>query len=394
MKIFTPSFIMLFACMFNPVVHAQVPVKASHVIIVMEENYAYNEIIGSPYAPTINWLSGTSYTANFTQDYAITHPSQPNYLCLFSGSYQTDCCNDYSGESGTAGTPFNDCNMGSSLIQNGYTFIGYSESQPSIGWNSADSPPYYTKHCPWINWMGYNTNPDTIPITSDLPYTSFPDSNHYASLPTVSWVIPNINDDMHNPGTPSIAISNGDAWFKTHIMPLVRWASNPVNKTIVITTWDEDDGGGSNNIPLLISGGIVNGGNYNTTLNHYDVLKTIEDMYSLSLCGSSASGVDLPVAIWNTSAGISSIPESTTQVSTWLVPAKDELDINITTLAEGNATIRIYNFTGQLLKEIPARLKSGENTITLNTSYASNGLYFLKITGDNINTCNKIAVAK
>ena len=52
----------------------------------MEENHGYSEIIGSKYVPYINSLASAG--ALFTKSYAITHPSQPNYLELFSGSNQ------------------------------------------------------------------------------------------------------------------------------------------------------------------------------------------------------------------------------------------------------------------------------------------------------------------
>ena len=53
-----------------------------HIVIVIEENKAFSEIIGNPGAPYINQLA--SQGASFTRSYAIEHPSQPNYLDLFS----------------------------------------------------------------------------------------------------------------------------------------------------------------------------------------------------------------------------------------------------------------------------------------------------------------------
>lgn len=393
MKKLTPPVLILIASVFTYTLNAQAPVKPNHVIIIMEENYAYSEIIGSASAPTLTALSRTSYTANFTQDFAITHPSEPNYLELFSDSNQGVTADETGPDSHA---PFNNCNMGSSLIQHGYTFTGYSEGQPSVGWISGDNGEYVTKHCPWINWIGYNTHPDTIPLKSDQPYTAFPDSSNYSTLPTVSWVIPNEDDDMHDPSTPSTAISNGDAWFKTNMMPLVRWASHPANKTIVITVWDEDDGNHGNNIPLLVSGAMVNGGNYSQTLNHYNLTRTIEDMYGLTDCFASRSVADWPSTMWDTSAtaGVNSVTGIANRVITWPVPAKDELNVKITSSAECITNIRIYDLTGRMVKEMPAELKSGENIFTINTGDISNGFYFLKITGDKINVCSKIAIAK
>src|SRR5436853_945222 len=60
--------------------------RPDHVVVVMEENHSYSEIIGSSAAPYINGLA--SQGALFTDSYGVEHPSQPNYLDLFSGSNQ------------------------------------------------------------------------------------------------------------------------------------------------------------------------------------------------------------------------------------------------------------------------------------------------------------------
>src|SRR6266446_4669534 len=57
-----------------------------HVVIVVEENHASGEILGNTQAPYINGLATTG--ALFTNSFAVDHPSQPNYLALFSGSTQ------------------------------------------------------------------------------------------------------------------------------------------------------------------------------------------------------------------------------------------------------------------------------------------------------------------
>src|SRR5260370_16819254 len=56
----------------------------THIVIVVEENHGYSEIIGSSQAPYINTFADEG--ASFTSSHAITHPSQPNYLALFSVS--------------------------------------------------------------------------------------------------------------------------------------------------------------------------------------------------------------------------------------------------------------------------------------------------------------------
>jgi phosphatidylinositol-3-phosphatase len=58
--------------------------RPDHIVLVIEENHAYSQIINSPDAPYINRLAAQG--ALFTQSFGITYPSQPNYLALFSGS--------------------------------------------------------------------------------------------------------------------------------------------------------------------------------------------------------------------------------------------------------------------------------------------------------------------
>src|SRR5689334_2272799 len=56
----------------------------SHVVIVMDENHAFSQIIGSSSAPYINSLA--SQGALMTQSFGIGHPSQPNYMHFFAGT--------------------------------------------------------------------------------------------------------------------------------------------------------------------------------------------------------------------------------------------------------------------------------------------------------------------
>ena len=58
--------------------------RPDHVVIAIEENKSFGKIISSASAPYINSLA--EHGALFVSSFAVTHPSQPNYLALFSGS--------------------------------------------------------------------------------------------------------------------------------------------------------------------------------------------------------------------------------------------------------------------------------------------------------------------
>jgi len=232
----------------------------------MEENHSYADIIGSANAPYINALA--SEGATFRQSFAITHPSEPNYLALFSGStygLTSDACPE----------TFTSANLGSELRARGFSFTGYSEGLPGVGATTCSSGSYARKHSPWVNF------PD-ISTSANQPFTSFPGSSNYSSLPTVAFVIPDLNDDMHD-GT----IQEGDTWLKQNLSAYVIWAQK--NNSLLIVTWDEDDGSESNQIPTLFVGPMVQPGQYSEIINHYRVLRTLEDMYGLApLANSSA----------------------------------------------------------------------------------------------------------
>jgi len=258
-------------------------VQPDHTVILILENHSYSEIAGNASAPYINSILNDPHTAVMTQSFALTHPSQPNYLMLFSGSAQ-----GITNDNVPTALPFTASNLGSSLLQNGYTFLGYSETEPSIGFTAATSGAYARKHNPWVNWQGTGLN--GIPSSSNMPFTYFPAD--FNKLPDLSFVIPNLNDDMHD-GT----VAAGDTWIKTHLDAYIQWCKN--NNSLFILTFDEDDKSQSNQILTSITGQYIRGGNYNQSITHYDVLRTVEDLYHLPLAGGSSTASDIK-NIWLT----------------------------------------------------------------------------------------------
>ena len=277
--------ICLILSMFTIDVSAQK--QPDHVVIVLLENHSYKELHDSTVAPYINSLLSDANAALFTQSYALTHPSQPNYLMLFSGDNQ-----GITNDKLPTTFPFTTTNLGASLIQKGFTFTGYSETMPSVAYNGATSGSYVRKHNPWVNWQGTGVN--GIPSAMNQPLTAFPAD--YTRLPIVSFVIPNLQDDMHD-GT----MAAGDAWLKNNLSKYVTWCK--ANNSLFILTADEDDKTQSNQIMTVIIGQDVNGGSYAQPITHYNILRTLEDLYGLPYAGKSADSTDI-VGIWKTTLPI------------------------------------------------------------------------------------------
>ncbi len=58
--------------------------RPAHVVVVIFENHAERQVMNQPNAPYLTSLANTG--AQFTNSHAVAHPSQPNYIALFSGS--------------------------------------------------------------------------------------------------------------------------------------------------------------------------------------------------------------------------------------------------------------------------------------------------------------------
>jgi len=234
-----------------------------HVVIVIEENRSVSQILGYPGAPFLNHLA--AHGATFTDFYALTHPSQPNYIHLFSGESLGVIDNEV-----PAGTPFNAPNLASALFAAGRTFANYSEDLPFAGFDGATFGAYASKHNPAVHWQSPSPGVFQLPLDVNKPFSDFP--TDYSTLPTVSIVIPNLNNDMHD-GT----VEQGDAWLAQHIGPYAQWAMS--NNSLLIITWDEDEFEQRNRIPTILYGPMIRVGEYQSTYTLHNLLRTLCDLY-------------------------------------------------------------------------------------------------------------------
>jgi len=237
--------------------------RPDHIVVVILENKHRSSVIRQ--GPYLNKLAAKG--ANMTHSYGVTHPSQPNYLALFSGS--------------TRGVRSNACprhfrkadNLGRQLSRSGLSFVGYSESLPKTGFRGCRSGRYARKHNPWVNF-------GTLPASTNRPFTAFP--TDYRELPTVAFVSPNMCHGMHD-----CSVRTGDRWMRKHFDRYARWA--PRNNSLLIVTFDENAGGNVKPIFTIIVGANVRPGVYGERLDHYRLLRTIEEAYGLPPLGRAKS---------------------------------------------------------------------------------------------------------
>jgi hypothetical protein len=214
-----------------------------HVVIVVEENKDFEQIFGGEfYAPYLQKLAAEG--ASIARMFGEEHFSQGNYFWLFSGSNQNvGFLDQVPSRANHPDYPLMASNLGEQLIKKGLSFKGYSESLPAIGSevntdppnSSGDSCVYGRKHVPWISFANV-PNSTTVDTSSNLRFADFP--SDYTNLPTVAFVIPNLNDDMHN-GKPAKSIPAGDDWLRQNIDNYYQWAKT--HNSLLIVTFDEND---------------------------------------------------------------------------------------------------------------------------------------------------------
>jgi phosphatidylinositol-3-phosphatase len=287
-----------------------------HVVIVIEENKDYDQIVGAAAAPYINDPLRKE-GANFTQMFGEEHPSQGNYFWLFSGSNQ-----DVGFRDGVPGVKIWDApNLATALIAKKRSFKGYSEDLPAIGCEDAFGPKgaegddrlYARKHVPWIS---FNNVPNTAAAATscNLRFADFPaDAAGFAALPTVAIVIPNLKNDMHDldRGLKRVeavrrTVRRGDTWLKDHLDAYYQWAKT--HNSLLIVTFDENDDrthqlgltnpfvkpNSQNNIDrqnricTIFAGAHIKPGDYaeGKGITHVNILRTLEAMYGLPRAGA------------------------------------------------------------------------------------------------------------
>lgn len=242
--------------------------RPAHVVVIVEENKTLAQIDGNASAAFINDVARRG--ALFTHARGVTHPSLPNYLALFSG-----LTNDNGDGCPATGIPPAAPNLASELLAAHLSFAGYAEALPATGSTVCAAGTYARKHVPWVAFSN-------VPRSAGKPLDALPP---YDALPTVTFLIPDVDDDMHD-GT----IAAGDAWLRKHLAPLLSWADG--HDALIVLTWDEgyDE---RNTIPTIFYGPMVKPGRYPEPINHYNVLRTLEDMYDLPRTGRAAAAAPI-----------------------------------------------------------------------------------------------------
>jgi hypothetical protein len=251
---------------------AEVPSFGKAVVVVFE-NKGPGQVLGNPAAPTFTSLAHRyAALANYT---AVAHPSLPDYLALVSGSTQgmrSDCT-----RCSIAGRSLAD-----TLRAGGKSWKSYEEGLPYPGFSGARAGRYTKVIDPFLYFRDVVSSPGAHVV----PLAQFRADLGARRLPDFSLVVPNLCHDMHN-----CSVATGDAWLERFLRPLL--ASSELRNGVVFIVFDEgrphDRTGGGGRVPALVVGRLVRPRSSSSApLDHYSVLRTIEQAWHLPLLGRSA----------------------------------------------------------------------------------------------------------
>jgi len=238
------------------------------------ENRDYNLVAGNAAAPYFN-KTLVPQGVLLTNSHAVAHPSQPNYLDLFSGTNH-GIINDGCPQRIVA------ANIASELIAAHKTFTGYAESMPSVGFTGCSyGTLYMRKHVPWTNFPN-------VPAAASVPYKGFP-----ASPASFVWITPNMCHDMHDCTTGA-----GDTWLSQNLPAIIRWTS--AHNGLLILTWDEasPDTSKTNQIATVFVGPTVLAGKTSAQyVTHYTILHTLETIFALPCIKNDCTAGDV-TGVW------------------------------------------------------------------------------------------------
>jgi len=233
-----------------------------HIVLVLEENHSYPDVIGSSAMPYLNSVANQYGLA--TQYFANVHPSMGNYFMLTTGQLIT-------ADDNFAGTVDAD-NIVRDLIAAGKTWKSYAESIPSVGYTGGDSYPYAKRHNPF-SYFADVVNSNTQ-VNNLVPFSMFASDLANDRLPNFSFIVPNLLDDAHD-GPLQVA----DGWLQQNIAPLI---SNQTFQSdgLLIIVFDEGAGNdmahGGGHIPAVIVSPKAKKGYKSTTFyQHQSTLRLI-----------------------------------------------------------------------------------------------------------------------
>jgi hypothetical protein len=262
----------------------------SKVMIIAEENHAYDQIIGSPDAPYLNTLAAMYGVAtHLDAGYPTRCPSLAAYILLTSGS-TAGICDDRA--------PKGHLLTGDSLFQqvdaSGRQWRNYAESaQRTCELANGADGRYLVRHVPATYYVNQRARCESWAVPMGHPAAGALHDDLARGLPAFSFLSPDACNDMHGAAScPTDRIGSGDRWLHGWLPTILQGADYRAGRLALIITWDEGTRA-DNHIPTLVISPTTSGITADTPLTHCSTLRTIEELLRLPLLGCAADAATM-----------------------------------------------------------------------------------------------------
>lgn len=250
------------------------------VIIVVFENARYSDVVNLPFFKKL--AAEGALLSNF---HAITHPSQPNYIALVSGSLNGCFTNDVFNSDAK--------NIGDLLSEKGVSWKVYAESYPGNCSKEEVFNTYARKHNPFISFRSIQNDSEKCAHIVNANELQIDVENN--TVPQYSFYVPDMNNSGHD-----TSAAYADKWYQARFGPLLQ---NPhfMNGMLLVSTFDESDYfEPTNHIYTSFYGnGVKRGAVSPTHYTLYSLLRTIEDAFGLGTMADMDKQATPIDGIWN-----------------------------------------------------------------------------------------------
>ncbi|KAG5359582.1 putative acid phosphatase [Yarrowia sp. C11] len=244
------------------------------------------------------WLENTDYKKAFDQPglnaltkegivltnyFAVTHPSQPNYVAVVGGDYFGIFDDIY------RAVPEEIFTVADLLDSKGISWGEYQEHMPYTGFEgfnysrqSDDANDYVRKHNPLVMYDSVSNKPERLGNIKN--FTEFEKDVANNDLPQWAFITPNMTNDGHDTD-----IETSGTWSFDFLTPLLN-NTEFMKDNLIILTFDESETYYEQNrvFALLLGGAIpehLKGTTDDTVYNHYSNLATVQANWGLPHLG-------------------------------------------------------------------------------------------------------------
>lgn len=265
-------------------------------VVIWLENIDFDQAAEEP---NMAWIASQGITLK--NYWALTHPSEPNYMASVGGDYFALDDDRF------IALPSNISTLADLLDDKGISFASYQEHLPYTGFQGFNysnqetfANDYVRKHNPFMLYESYTQNSTRLQVMKN--FSEFERDLKDEKLPQYVIITPNMTNDAHD-----TTIKFAGKWSREFLTPLLE-NEYFMNNTLVLLTFDENETYGEQNTvySILLGGAIpddLKGTTDDTFYNHYSQIASAEVNWDLYNLGRN----DVTANIWKSLADASGI---------------------------------------------------------------------------------------